>query len=437
MLEEQLKFDTDNGMAQQHIGMIHKDNDGYIALCNINADGEFSQHHYLYDVLVNKLGFEAFELDKNYYFSPNTFFKPRRSVETVRQISALYVDLDLHGKTKAEVKRITRDLVVFLKTDAVLKNIPAPSIIVFTGRGLQLYWVLDPLPKHGVPLWQMTQDSITNAFRAIFKRYNIDIDVDHVSDIARVLRLPGTINTKAGEMARVLEFNDNKFRLDEINENYFPELSDFKHSPRKPKAPAKLYHLFNLYSLHLARLNDIIKLVEMRKGHIESDECRRRLVFLYRYLTCCYLKSPQHALALTLDFNKGFTQPLPERTVIKATESAEKAYFDWLSGDVDIINGVPFRKGYNYKNSTLIDWLSITPEEQREMETIIGKEEKYRRNDKRRYGKDENGLTAKQRERQERDKRILEMHKQGMTHRQIAKIIGVSAKTITNSLRRV
>ncbi len=46
--------------------------------------------------------------------------------------------------------------------------------------------------------------------------------------------------------------------------------------------------------------------------------------------------------------------------------------------------GMKDKGDYWYKNSTLLEALSITPEEQKHMTTIIGLEEKYRRNNAKR-----------------------------------------------------
>ncbi|MDY7062241.1 MAG: hypothetical protein SO136_04945 [Sarcina ventriculi] len=61
-----------------------------------------------------------------------------------------------------------------------------------------------------------------------------------------------------------------------------------------------------------------------------------------------------------------FRQSLSEREVIRATKSAETVFKDK-------------NKDYKYKNETLINLLEITEEEQKEMKTIISKDEYKRR----------------------------------------------------------
>ena len=61
-----------------------------------------------------------------------------------------------------------------------------------------------------------------------------------------------------------------------------------------------------------------------------------------------------------------FRQPLSENEVVRATRSAETVYKNQ-------------NKNYKYKNETLINLLEVTEEEQKEMKTIISKEEYKRR----------------------------------------------------------
>ncbi len=77
-----------------------------------------------------------------------------------------------------------------------------------------------------------------------------------------------------------------------------------------------------------------------------------------------------------------FRQPLSEKEVIRATRSAEIVYKDQ-------------NKDYKYKNETLINLLEISDIEQKEMLTIISKDE-YRRRKRERNNKAYNSEEAKE-----------------------------------------
>ena len=84
----------------------------------------------------------------------------------------------------------------------------------------------------------------------------------------------------------------------------------------------------------------------------------------------------------TLEVNSMFRQPLSEKEVIRATRSAEIVYKDQ-------------NKNYKYKNETLINLLEISDIEQKEMLTIISKDE-YRRRKRERNNKAYNSEEAKE-----------------------------------------
>ena len=77
-----------------------------------------------------------------------------------------------------------------------------------------------------------------------------------------------------------------------------------------------------------------------------------------------------------------FRQPLSEKEVIRATRSAEIVYKDQ-------------NKDHKYKNETLINLLEISDIEQKEMLTIISKDE-YRRRKRERNNKAYNSEEAKE-----------------------------------------
>ena len=115
---------------------------------------------------------------------------------------------------------------------------------------------------------------------------------------------------------------------------------------------------------------------------LRQHRCRETVCFLYRYWTCCFTSDPERALEDTLNLNSEFIEPLPDKEVINATKCAQKA---WAAKSNDKANelakamGYP-GAGYNLKTSKIIEWLDITPEEQTHLSTIIGAQEKRKRN---------------------------------------------------------
>ena len=86
---------------------------------------------------------------------------------------------------------------------------------------------------------------------------------------------------------------------------------------------------------------------------------------------------------------------------------------------------------YKYQNQTLIEQLEITPEEERHMKTLISTTEKYRRNNDRR--RDARGYQSK---RVERAKKIVELHRAGLSLRQIAVVVGCHYSSVSRVLRQ-
>ncbi|PBH25102.1 hypothetical protein BGV21_18195 [Clostridioides difficile] len=129
------------------------------------------------------------------------------------------------------------------------------------------------------------------------------------------------------------------------------------------------------------------------------------------------------ALECTLELNKQFTKPLMEYEVVKHTKSAETAYKG---------------KKYKFKNSTLIDLLEITEEEQKYLRTIIGKKEANEREKeaKKLARRNENGLTKKQQELLDLKKELLKLKEKGLSNRSIAKQLNISESKVRTTLKK-
>lgn len=422
-----------------YIEQVHQSDDGFITVAICNKKVGWKQYHFRKEELEENIT-RILSLNTNTYLSINSFYYAKRGIENIRKINSLYLELDNHDKIGKMTDRELESIMYFLEKDYFNSRIPHPNLIISSGRGVHLYWVLEDLPKQGIPLWWILQ----NRFCEELKDFNIQgFEIDKSAmDLARVFRLPQTKNIKAKINSKVLHTENFKYRLDKIIEDYFPDLqiaNKFNFKGNKEKSTQKenkIKHIYNIYQLHYVRLIDIVKLVELRQG--KCPRKRELLCFLYRYYSCLYVKNTQIALENTLEFNRMFVDPLEESEVIKATKSAEIAFQEWEKTSQEIgkckINdkGTYNIKGYNYSNSKLIRILDITEQEQEQLQTIISKKEKYKRNNKHRSEKrrNEDGLTQREQQKKDIIKAVKELKNKGFKQKEVAEQLNKGLRTI-------
>src|SRR5699024_5719448 len=201
------------------------------------------------------------------------------------------------------------------------------------------------------------------------------------SDMARVLRTPGSYNTKSNSRVKIMKsedivyamrylqefMNDNiGYDQEEIEERNKNAQNRKKGKSRKQK---RLANLFNYYTLAIARETDIRKLCEIRNYDVEGF--RNTIIHIYTYQVLLIDKNLHVARLKTKELNDKFINPLRKEEINEIIKSVYKAYESHLKDN---------KKGYNYKNETIIEKLEITEAEQVEMQTLIDKGEKQRRN---------------------------------------------------------
>lgn len=389
---------------------LHTDCTGIIALATINPNEKgkdrFKCDFGRYHTIKKKVEAEA----ENIYFSLNTFRKFSRRVENICELTSCYLDIDYYN-TEYTKEQILGNIDILIEDG----DIPVPTFIVDSGRGLYLIWHLKRLPREALPTWRTFQEYLYNQLK--------DFGADRKSlDAARIFRVDNSINTKNNKKVQVLSYYPVRYDLHQLEKNYIPDLYAYKQNMKrgvsKPKhKKGSVLYYFNNHSLYYNRMIDLARLCELRNYDLEPYHCREQILFLYRYYACCYSENPEQGLEDMLELNALFKDPLPEYEVIRATRSAEKAF--------------KTRK-YNYRNQTLIDLLGIDADEQTFMKVIIGKEEKYTRNNVKRKAKrrTDAGFTIKDIKRLETIDTILDLKAKGMIQKEVAKLTGLSIRTI-------
>ena len=336
----------------EYIDRVHGNSKGWITRSCIDENG-YSQWHYKYLELK-----ETDLTGENIYITLNTFYKPCRRLECIKELNFVYIDLDYY-KTKYTKEQV----IMNLESNYFNKIIPATNYIIDSGRGLALLWNINKVPSQALPLWKAIQEYLYHQL----KEFGAD---RQALDATRVLRVPGSINSKSKTVVSIIDEYDYIYDLREIQKEYLPEL---KPKEKKKGRPKKINYVYRERSLYFARIQDITKLCELREYDLRGH--REIILFLYRYYLCSFTEDVQKALEDVLELNSMFRYPLKENEVIRATMSAEKCYLDK-------------NKEYKYKNDTLIELLEITEYEETYMSTIISKNEykrRHREREKNRY----------------------------------------------------
>ena len=414
MLALKQKDKENLSLSVKYINIIHGDSKGWITKAKI-CDKEYKQWHYKYKDLI-ELKFD----EDNVYITLNTFYKTYRRIECIKELNALFIDLDIYktGFTKEQI-------LMNLNENYFKQSMPIPNFIIDSGRGLYLIWLIKKVPSMALPLWEAVEEY----FYKTLKEFGAD---RQALDATRILRVPGSFNSKTHTEVKIIDNYDYLYELREIQSEYMPELSE--KAPVRRGRPKKVKYIFRERSLYYARIMDIIKLCELREYDLKGH--RELILFLYRYYLCYFTEDVEKALYDTLELNSMFKQPLAEKEVTRATKSAETVF-------------KKENKDYKYKNETLINLLEISDEEQREMITIIDDEEYKRRKrlrNKKLYNSEKakekykdklikNGEITKEEKISLRREKIKDLLAKGLKQKEIYALLNISKRTCISDIK--
>lgn len=391
-----------------YINTLHKNSEGFITVAKMKKHWQQYYFEGINDLSINLN-------DKDVYISQNTFNNKSRRLIHLKELKALYIDIDCYKMN------LSKEAVKYFMENDLYGQIPVPNMLIDSGRGLYYIIFLENTMAEELPKWQLVEKYLYEKLK--------DLGADNKAlDATRVLRVTGTVNSKNNSIVKVIDTYDYQYTLDEIIENYIPEVNEDRKEKQKPKGvrkkgrKKKFVSLFNLYNLYYTRFMDIKKLVEIR--NYEMTGYREVTLFLLRYFMNVYHNCDDDlVMEEILEINNSFTEPLEKDEVFKAT----------LSGATRATENV-----YKYSNDKLIKLLDITPLEQKQMATIISKTEKYYRNNKNRRDnrRNENGLTKRESDKLKNEREILELKRKKYTLKQISEKLNLSIDYVKKVSKR-
>lgn len=408
MLEQAVQLQSEQEEAYQNYIDLHHDSTGIICISQIK-DGEWKNRYGRYKAMKDYM--TGLESQEDIFFSQNTFKKFRRSTEHLFELKALYIDLDYHQKTNYTRDQIMGNLQILVEDG----KIPMPTHVIDSGHGLNLIWRIKRLPAQALPLWRTIEQYLFEQFK--------DFGADAKAlDVTRVFRATSTYNAKYPQKNKVSIINSCPLEYDiHLIQEYVQ--FNLKPKPTRQRQTRTIVRLYNRYSLYYSRYQDILAICKLR--NYEMTDYRETTLFLYRYYGCIYLADTEVAYENALELNSRFTEPLSEAEVRRATRSAERAAKTLK---------------YGYRNQTLVDLLAITDEEMAAtnssgdyyLKSIITKEEKYRRNNLRRYNerRNEKGKTQTEQRMDKNIERIIQMKSQGKKQKEIAQELGMTIRNV-------
>lgn len=309
------------------------------------------------------------------YLSQNRFKGPRK-IAHLWQLDALWVDLDFH-KIPAWADKPPESMWELCKGVLEDEGLPRPTLTVATGRGLALVWTHKPIPRPALPRWNACQQRLYQAFKLL--------GADRGAlDAARVLRIVGTQHAKSGQLVRALTPTGDAWEFDALADEILPltrgELSDLRvqralRRAQKPQDARKTPQThFTTASLWEARLSDLQRLLDLRWWGELPPGHRDAWLFL-AVNAMSWLAPPEvlmrEAWALARQaggWDEREASARLQAVFKRARMAAQGKTIEW--------QGHPVDPRYIFRTETIIEQLGITPDEQREMRTLIGAEEK-------------------------------------------------------------
>lgn len=409
---------------------------------------------------------EKYGQTHNNFLSTGTYKTPYYSKKNIKEMKRLYIDIDTNSRlyqlSKEEIKLLATALLDY-------EEIPEPSIILFSGHGLQIMYNLKNASD--IPLWQRYENVIVKKLENILEELSRNtltelsnlielsgIHVDSIKDPTRILRVGDTINIKYDEpiMAEILHENGKTYTLKELKEyEVFSDLvtctpynalsiteKDLKAMGKRElndtlKGTNERLKYF-LETRIYTRLDDLETLIQVRNKSGVVSGYRNNLIAIY-ITTLVNLGYKRNEIVSEIArVNQTFKDPLSKPELEQWINSSLGA----CRNEQDEYKAL-HRTYYKYTTKRIMDKLNITEEEQECLKIFINR----RIRNKRDYVKNGAKYKAKRRKKyaqateseriskEERNKKIVELSKQGLTQREIALKMNIGLGTVNRILR--
>lgn len=195
---------------------------GYVAISYKGANG-FNTTAFPVGEWEKITSFSESKSDMDLYFALGVLgTSPKRGqrgkIDDVVAIPGLWLDIDC-----AEGQHSAVNLPTFEEAELkLLTAFPSPSILVHSGGGLHAYWLFPELASTKDKVERETIKKLSERFQKAFIRFAKETNgwkLDNTSDLARVLRIPGSMNHKNKETIKpvtILKATNQRYSMQDL-----------------------------------------------------------------------------------------------------------------------------------------------------------------------------------------------------------------------------
>lgn len=383
----------------------NSDYDGYISL-SLRDDARFKPICFVrLSNLVKFVSHMEIYPQKHYYLSATSFRKIERSHDSTYAYNAIVIDVDCHADSVTDQEResLIDSFVWRLNNDCIqCGDLISPNYIVLTGRGVQLWWFINPVYA---PKFTNCILDVTNHFISIIQTLidefqseliGMEVDVPASTNLIGLYRLPGSSNPTTGKKVQTHHLSDERLDLVTYRKAHLP------YTREKEKAFGRMKHIAISQNQkeRCEQLLDAVQKLRNLRSAPSGNELRNNFIFLF-FALARSIYSADEAMRRTEDFNEGFRVPFSPRELKSTLSSAIK-------------------KTYAIGTQKIIDLLSVTDEEAK----LVGL-----------MSPNIHIGAPKNNEKAERDTNILKMHLAGANQKIIAEYMGITRQTVSTALK--
>lgn len=366
--------------------------------------------------------------DVDLYWTPNSFFPPLRGraipgnkelqwmrmrERNLSRLQAVFVDLDTHKVSSESTEDILPKILYTLGEHLL----PAPHFAVHSGRGLHLYWLLEPISARESPetFWEsVTQwKSCAERLVSLLKSYGADGSAS--TRPSGLLRVPDTRNSRVEvgnpfAWAVAIATEQPKLRLAELS-SLLPKAKPgetnrpgFEINPKVKKPCPHPEHAKSLALLQQARQADLRALLEDRLAKsYDWEGMRNNFLFIWNQV---------HGRSCTVNELLAINHQLHNSLPDNETN----------------VRSITLHKLYRIRNRKIIRDLQITENEMKRLSlrTLVSSRISYER----RRAKQPELPDGRHARAEKTRATILDAASRGLSHEDIAEATGISLQTV-------